>query len=56
MDTSALVNKQAEIAGMIARKQQQLGQLRADLVHLDATIRLFAPAIWSPDALVIRPS
>jgi hypothetical protein len=39
---SALVNKRAEIAGMIARTEQQLGQFRADLVHLDATIRLFA--------------
>ena len=40
---SALANKRAEIAGMIARTQQQLGQFRADLVHLDAAIRLFAP-------------
>jgi len=42
---SALVNKRAEIAGMIARTEQQLGQFRADLVHLDATIRLFAPGM-----------
>ena len=42
---SALAKKRAEIAGMIARAQQQLGQFRADLVHLDATIRLFAPAM-----------
>src|ERR1700719_2886064 len=42
---SALADKRAEIAGMIARAQQQLGQFRADLVHLDATIRLFAPAM-----------
>src|SRR5271170_6216081 len=42
---SALANKRAEIAGMIARAQQPLGQFRADLVHLDATIRLFAPAM-----------
>ena len=34
---SALVNKRAEIAGLIARTEQQLGQFRADLVHLDAT-------------------
>ena len=39
----ALVNKRAEIAGMIARTEQQLGQFRAELVHLDATLRLFAP-------------
>jgi hypothetical protein len=31
---SALANKRAEIAGMIARAQQQLCQFRAELVHL----------------------
>jgi hypothetical protein len=42
---SALVSKRAEIAGLIARTEQQLGQFRADLVHLDATLRLFAPGL-----------
>ena len=42
---SALVSKRAEIAGLIARTEQQLGQFRADLVHLDATLRLFAPEL-----------
>ena len=42
---SALVNKRAEIAGMIARAQQQIGEFRANLAHVDATIRLFAPAM-----------
>jgi len=42
---SALANKRAEMAGMIARAQQQIGQFRADLAHLDATIRLFSPAM-----------
>ena len=42
---SALVSKRAEIAGLIARKEQQLGQFRADLVHLNATLRLFAPGL-----------
>ncbi len=41
----ALVNKRAEIAGMIARTEQQLRQFRADLVHLDAALRLFAPGL-----------
>jgi hypothetical protein len=40
-----LVSKRAEIAGLIARTEQQLGQFRADLVHLDATLRLFAPEL-----------
>jgi hypothetical protein len=39
---AALVNKRAEIAGVIARTEQLLGRFRADLVHLDATLRLFA--------------
>ena len=47
---SALVSKRAEIAGMIARTQQQLGQFRAYLAHVDVTIRLFAPAMV-PEAI-----
>jgi len=42
---SALVAKRAEMAGSIAQVERQLGQLRADLVHLDATLRLFAPEL-----------
>ncbi len=42
---SALVNKRAEIAGVIARTEQLLGKFRADLVHFDATLRLFAPEL-----------
>ena len=53
---SALASKRAEIAGMIARTQQQLGQFRADLVHLDATIRLFAPAMEPETILPKRVS
>ena len=42
---SALVAKRAEIAGVIAQTERQPGQFRADLVHLDATLRLFAPGL-----------
>ncbi|WP_026605916.1 hypothetical protein [Methylocapsa acidiphila] len=42
---SALVAKRAEIAGVIAQTERQLGQFRADLVHLDAALRLFAPEL-----------
>jgi hypothetical protein len=52
---SALVSKRAEIAGMIARTEQQLCQFRADLVHLDATTRLFAPEL-EPKAIPPRGS
>jgi hypothetical protein len=55
---SALVDKRAEFAGQITRFEQQLGQCRADLTHVDATIRLFAPdlEISTIPAKVIRRS
>ena len=55
---SALVDKRAEIAGQITRFEQQLGQFRADLTHVDATIRLFAPDLepGTIPAKVIRRS
>jgi hypothetical protein len=40
---AALVAKRAEIAGVIAQTEHQLGQSRADLLHLDTTLRLSAP-------------
>ncbi|HYD31085.1 MAG TPA: hypothetical protein VEB64_09565 [Azospirillaceae bacterium] len=40
---SALVDKRAEVAGLIEHAEKQLAQMRADLGHLDATIRLFDP-------------
>ena len=48
---SALVDKRAELAGQIVRAEQQLGQFRADLIHVDATIRLFAPSALEPDTI-----
>jgi hypothetical protein len=38
-----LKRKRAEMTGEIARCHARLQQLSADLEHLDATIRLFAP-------------
>jgi hypothetical protein len=40
---SALIEKRAEMSGEIAQLEERLGQLRASLVHLDSTIRLFEP-------------
>ncbi len=40
---SALRDKRAEISGGILKLEKELGQRRADLMHLDATLRLFAP-------------
>jgi len=41
----ALRNKRAELAGTLIRLEQQLVRQRADLTHLDATMRLFDPDI-----------
>ncbi len=41
---SALVAKRSELAGQAQLCDQELQRLAAELGHLDATIRLFAPA------------
>lgn len=48
----ALRNKRAEMSGRLRQLEQQLAQQRADLAHLDATLRLFDPEIRPND---IRP-
>jgi hypothetical protein len=48
----ALRNKRAELAGMLRQLEQKLVQQRANLTHLDATMRLFDPDILPND---IRP-
>jgi hypothetical protein len=48
----ALRNKRAELAGVLRQLEQQLVQQRANLAHLDATMRLFDPDIRPKD---IRP-
>lgn len=39
----ALVAKRAEIAGIIADLEERTRQARADLAHVDATLRMFDP-------------
>ena len=41
----ALRNKRAELAGVVMQLERQLSGRRADLAHLDATLRLFDPTI-----------
>jgi hypothetical protein len=48
----ALRDKRAEVAGMLRQLEQQLVHQRANLAHLDATMRLFDPDIRPKD---IRP-
>jgi hypothetical protein len=39
----ALRNKRAEVAGVVSQLEKQLMQERANLAHVDATMRLFDP-------------
>jgi hypothetical protein len=48
----ALRDKRAELDGMLRQLEQQLAQQRANLAHVDATMRLFDPDIRPND---IRP-
>ena len=40
---SGLAAKRSEVAGYILKYEQQIAELRCDLAHLDATIKLFDP-------------
>jgi hypothetical protein len=42
---NALIRKRAEIAGKIRELEHQTDQLRAEMVHVDSVLRLFAPDI-----------
>ena len=50
---SALRDKRAELSGLIRDLEKRIGQYRVDLVHLDATLRLFAPDV-QPEAIPAR--
>ena len=50
--TSALIRKRAELAGEVEALDARLAQLRADLVHLDAAIRIMCP---DAEPELIRP-
>lgn len=52
---SGLVRKRAEIAGQIEVAQIALRRLIADLDHVDATIRIFAPEI-ATETIKSRPN
>jgi hypothetical protein len=51
----ALRHKRAELAGMLRQLEQQLVQQRANLAHVDATMRLFDPDIRTKDIRVEQP-
>ena len=49
---AALKDKRAELAGVIADLEKRIAGHRVDLVHLDATLRMFAP---DTEAAEIKP-
>jgi hypothetical protein len=42
---NALRNKRADLAGQIEMHQREVDRIRTELVHLDATLRLFDPYV-----------
>jgi hypothetical protein len=50
---SALVAKRSEVAGLIADLERKTAQQRANLVHVDAVLRLYAPEL-EPDCIPSR--
>jgi hypothetical protein len=55
LTVSGLLRKRAEIAGQIESLQSQLGQMLANLDHLDASIRVFAPEIENLPVKAVAP-
>jgi hypothetical protein len=49
---SRLIAKRAELAGIIAQRQRQIDQDRADLTHIDGVLRILASDV---DPETIRP-
>ena len=52
---SALRTKRAEISGHVADLERKIARHRANLAHVDATIRLFAPGL-NPDTIAPKRS
>ena len=56
---ATLKDKRAELSGSIADLEKRIGQHRADLLHVDAVLRLFAPEFEPatiPSKAVRQPS
>jgi hypothetical protein len=51
----ALIAKRAEIAGIIVDLERRVAQHRADLVHIDAAIALFADTVAVAEIPPKRP-
>ena len=53
---AALKDKRAELSGNIADLEKRIGQHRADLLHVDGVLRLFAPEFEPATIAVRRPN
>src|ERR1700722_8836435 len=51
-----LITKRAEVSGVIADLEEQMRQERANLAHIDATIRLFDPDMNPKAIRPVRPA
>lgn len=47
---AGLTTKRAEVSGVIADLEKRIAQHRADLVHIDAVLRLYAPEV-APESI-----
>lgn len=52
---SGLTAKRAEVSGIVAELEKRIAQHRADIVHIDAILRLCAPDVV-PKEIVPRPA
>ena len=53
---AALKDKRAELSGIIADLEKRIHQHRADLVHVDAVLRLFVPELEPETINAKRPA
>lgn len=51
---SALKHKRGELAGEIVAAERRINDLRASLVHVDATLKLFMGSSANPEAIPAR--
>jgi hypothetical protein len=47
---TTLTDRRARLAGQVRKLEEQLGQARANLIHIDAVIRIFDPA-YNPELI-----
>jgi hypothetical protein len=51
---ASLLEKRREVAGRIKELQEEVGKLRADLIHLDNTVRMLDPDVAIVETASVR--